>query len=496
MWRCVKNNKGLHFLILVSLIFYFKAELFSYVGKVTYIYGDVEISKGDKGPWEKCTYGRVISSADRIRTGPSGKLIIKFDDGSQIRVFRKTEFLVKEIKPDTRNFVLDIGKVRLLVKKLKPQEKFSIRTPTAVCAVRGTDFSVEVDENKATTVKMFEGALSVVHNDFIDKEILLNTNEVIHLLPQMLPEEPKELPPEERLLEQETKLQEKKFTTSTEVSMDMTKEQVQAAAAEEIKLAEFQQGKALVDAFGNRVRIEEYIVRPKEEQFKMVVLNERQNRFDYFIWKCTFNKKLPSDLSAAMKWVGWRSGTSKPEYYLTATESAASNTVDKAEWGYTDGHVVNATNGYELLFDRYYFKLNNLEKIIYEPKPGSTSASSKSDLVFYVNGDRKEPITYDDFWKTDGWCEKNVESTERGYAFRDGSYKEEYFIIDNDGKEATQEEVNRMYDIFTGKFIKDELLKWNFEIVLSSPEFKGPEKKINLVVEPKIYIDAGIIQAE
>jgi len=491
-----KNRRLLYHVILVALIFCFKPGLFSYIGKVAYIYGDVEISKGDKGLWEKCSYGRVIYSSDRIRTGPSGKVIIKFDDGSQIRIFRKTEFLVKEMRPNTRDFLLDIGKVRLIVKKLKPREKFSIRTPTTVCAVRGTDFSVEVDENRTTTIKMFEGALSVIHNDYLDKEILLNANEVIQLIPQILPEGPKELPQEERLLEQETKLQEKKFTTSAEVSLDMTKEQVQAAAAEEIKLAEFQQGKALVDVFGNRVRIEEYIVRSKEDQFKMVVLNERQDRFDYFIWKCTFNKKLPADLSNAMKWVGWRSGTSKPEYYLTATESAASNTVDKVEWGYTDGHLKSRPNGYELLFDRYYFRLNNLEKITFEPKAGITSVRSTDDLVFYVNSDRSNPIAYSDFWGADGWWEKNVESTERGYSFKDGSYREDYFIIDNDGKEATQEEVAKMYNIFTGKFVKDELLKWNFEMSISSPEFKGPEKKIDLVVEPKIYIDANIIQAE
>src|SRR5207244_123264 len=88
-----------------------------------------------------------------------------------------------------------------------------------------------------------------------------------------------------------------------EVGLDLTREQIQAAAAEEMKLAEYQEGKSLIDVNGNRVRLEEYILRkPKdvaeserEKAFKFVVLDQRQSRFDYFTYKGIFNKALPAD---------------------------------------------------------------------------------------------------------------------------------------------------------------------------------------------------------
>ena len=41
------------------------------------------------------------------------------------------------------------------------------------------------------------------------------------------------------------------------------------------------------------MRLEEYIVRPTANQFKLVALNERDSRFDYFYYQGTFNQNCP-----------------------------------------------------------------------------------------------------------------------------------------------------------------------------------------------------------
>ena len=105
-----------------------------------------------------------------------------------------------------------------------------------------------------------------------------------------------------------------------EMSLDMSKEEVLAAAAREIKLAEFQQGKVLMDVFGQRVRLEEYIIRPRADQFKLVVLNERQSRFDYFYYLGTFNTALPTDMSVALRQLSGSVGTA-PTFWLTGFET-------------------------------------------------------------------------------------------------------------------------------------------------------------------------------
>lgn len=93
----------------------------------------------------------------------------------------------------------------------------------------------------------------------------------------------------------------------------MSKEMVMAAAANEIRTAEYQEGKSLTDVNGNRVHLEEYIIRNptdalavgKEDQaFKLVVFNEREDRFDYFYYLGIFNKSLPTDLSVLKRNAG------------------------------------------------------------------------------------------------------------------------------------------------------------------------------------------------
>ena len=168
-----------------------------------------------------------------------------------------------------------------------------------------------------------------------------------------------------------------------EMSLDMSKEEVQSAAAKEIKLAEFQQGKVLIDVFGQRVRLEEYIVRPRADQFKLVVLNERATRFDYFYYLGTFNQALPADLSVALRQLGGGLGTA-PAYFLTGFETGRSNTRDSAVEVAQGGHLVDVNNNadpadnvaffydavtdryidavgksvFQTLFDRYGFYLN------------------------------------------------------------------------------------------------------------------------------------------
>ena len=46
--------------------------------------------------------------------------------------------------------------------------------------------------------------------------------------------------------------------------------------------------------------------------------------------------------------------------------------------------------------------------------------------------------------------------------------------------------------ISTGSEYKGELLKWNYEQQVTASEFGG--RKIDLVVEPKIFIKSGLIQ--
>jgi len=110
----------------------------------------------------------------------------------------------------------------------------------------------------------------------------------------------------------------------------------------------------LIDAQGKRVRLEEYILRPQPNQFKFVVLDQRDQRLDYFFYQGTFNKNLPTDLSVPLKELSGTLGATAPDFYLTSYEMGQSNTQDSVHDTATGGHLVNIavnSNGDYVLTD-------------------------------------------------------------------------------------------------------------------------------------------------
>ena len=274
-----------------------------------------------------------VANCDSVRTGLKAQATLIFDDGSKVELGPNASFTLEEASGNRASLQLGFGALKAFVAKLQGR-KFQVRTPTAVCSVRGTEFRVEVMTGGRTVVDLYRGLLGV--EDQQGRQVLMHPNERLQIdlggigSPSAVPSQ--------------GEIQQSQFHTvmRREMSLDMSKEEVQAAAAREIKLAEFQQGKALVDVFGERVRLEEYIIRPSGNQFKLVVLNERANRFDYFYYLGTFNATLPTDLSLALRQLG---GTidNAPTWWLTSYETGRSNTRDSMIELANGGHPSTST---------------------------------------------------------------------------------------------------------------------------------------------------------
>lgn len=84
-------------------------------------------------------------------------------------------------------------------------------------------------------------------------------------------------------------------------------------------------GKVLTDVHGNRVRMEEYVLRPEANQVQFVNLTMRDNRLDYINYNAFFNDILPRDTRGL-----WRKefGHTAPDLYLVKETSEVSNLTD------------------------------------------------------------------------------------------------------------------------------------------------------------------------
>jgi len=295
---------------------------------------DVEVQKSEGGQWEKANRKMKLEEGWKVRTGRGSYARVQMTDGSKMFLSPKTEVLIEGLKDKYRSFKLMLGKLKAKIKSLK-RGKFDVKTPVAVASIRGTEFDLSYD-GKTSSLDVFEGLVAVQKGG---EEVMVGAGQSLRIYPDMPLGNP-------RGGGQQGKGDRREIRR--EVGLDMSKDQVMAAAAEEMRLAEYQEGKTLIDVNGNRVRLEEYIIRePKEialadrdKAFKLVVLNERDDRFDYFYYRGLFNKTLPDDLSVALKDIKGKIGTEAPEYYLTEYETAHSNTSDYIKDNASGGHLV------------------------------------------------------------------------------------------------------------------------------------------------------------
>lgn len=108
--------------------------------------------------------GDPINEKDIITTGGGSSCDIKVGE-SIIRVKEKSKmaFSMIGIKDKVENTTLDLSEGKMLCKpkKLLKDDTFMIKTPTAVAAVRGTEFTVETDANKTTRIKVYDGKVQI-----------------------------------------------------------------------------------------------------------------------------------------------------------------------------------------------------------------------------------------------------------------------------------------------------------------------------------------------
>ena len=123
------------------------------------------------GPLKK---GQGLSVGAQLRTGPKSRLRLRCVDGSTLVLADNSQLLIELFEPGPArkaSFMLGIG---LLGQKVQPAEqpsesRWQVRTPSAVTAVRGTEFMVEVAKDQSTQVHVLSGVVAVESQGAGDK---------------------------------------------------------------------------------------------------------------------------------------------------------------------------------------------------------------------------------------------------------------------------------------------------------------------------------------
>lgn len=106
--------------------------------------------------------GETLPPGTVLETG-GGRLLLQLTDGSQVLIRPHTRLTVQQPSPsDPGYFQLLLGRIRAIItKRTGGAPPFELGTPSAVIAVRGTQFDVEVNRQQETEVDVSEGVVEV-----------------------------------------------------------------------------------------------------------------------------------------------------------------------------------------------------------------------------------------------------------------------------------------------------------------------------------------------
>jgi ferric-dicitrate binding protein FerR (iron transport regulator) len=143
-------------------------------GQMAAVKGNVSLVRGQASPVLLHKHD-TVEAGDEILTDHKSSATIRMPDGSTVRIYPDSHVVLRPETGSWKEFLhVFLGTVRVQIEKLsgRPNPK-SMTTPTAIIAVRGTIFSVSVDQTGDTQVGVGEGLVSVASLLQPQNEVLL-----------------------------------------------------------------------------------------------------------------------------------------------------------------------------------------------------------------------------------------------------------------------------------------------------------------------------------
>lgn len=282
----------LTFLLLPGLVSAEEARLLA-------INGTVEARQAREGQWVSAAQNMEIAEGGAIRTGADGSAVALMPNKTKVWIKESTDLEIEQRQTLASRLALVFGSIKLRVPHLMRKEKFEVRTPAAVCAVRGTEFTIETTESGKMELNVLYGEvklkfivppakgaselyipqgrnLSVEEKGKAGKLTLMNPKQERAALENWNPG----LKPEERQRELKSKendrAQVKEFARVTNNS-----EQTVKSFLNVVKESDLEAGRTLTDVHGNLVRVDQRMMRPDNNTIQFFNLVKRPSYADF-----------------------------------------------------------------------------------------------------------------------------------------------------------------------------------------------------------------------
>ncbi|OGS20677.1 MAG: hypothetical protein A2252_04705 [Elusimicrobia bacterium RIFOXYA2_FULL_39_19] len=180
----------------------------------------------------------LLSPGDVVETSGKSYATLIMANGAQIKINEKTKMNIEmPVGSEEAGSRVNV-KVGQIWAKIISGRQFYVKTPTAVCSIRGTELDVKVDESGQSEVMVFEGIVEV-KNDY--GVVQVNKEEKTVLKPNVAPQAPvmvdvtKVEKWQEVIVSKEEKKEEKKVEKKKEEKAKEEKKEEKKEKKEEVK---------------------------------------------------------------------------------------------------------------------------------------------------------------------------------------------------------------------------------------------------------------------
>jgi PKD repeat protein len=130
-----------------------------------------------------------LQPGDQVTTGGGSSATITFADGSKVEMGPNSSFELQSMSQTQSVVKLLLGKIHVLLSPI-----FTVRTPIAVCAVRGAEFVVEVTANGTTTLTVLSDECAFSGTGGL-KTVLVGQDQTSVVTPGGVPSDPVSINP-------------------------------------------------------------------------------------------------------------------------------------------------------------------------------------------------------------------------------------------------------------------------------------------------------------
>lgn len=163
--------------------------------KVTKITGNVMVQKAGAADWTRAADNMALQKGAQVKTASGGSCILAWENGNVVKLNELSSLAIEESAKQglagNTTVKINNGKMYARVEKLSATKSdFTIKTPTAVAGVRGSEIIVTAEPG-VSSFQVLDGAFAVASEG---QEILLDQNFQVDVPANEPPPPPVQIP--------------------------------------------------------------------------------------------------------------------------------------------------------------------------------------------------------------------------------------------------------------------------------------------------------------